>query len=137
MSSNSQDSNRVLNCRLTPPTIEKKTCFFNTVANAAITIADQLTSYDLLTGLGRLEQAEEYLMQANWTVLKTPECSNAIKSRLYRNLGLLYAAKGNYEEALHQLADDVRVNASRCLILVFLVPLVVKYGLNERFATDI
>ena len=114
--------------------MKRRHVFFNTVA---ITIADQLTSYNLLTGLGRLEQAEEYLMQANWTVLKTPECSNAIKSRLYRNLGLLYAAKGNYEEALHQLADDVRVNASRCLILVFLVPLVVKYGLNERFATDI
>lgn len=46
-------------------------------------------------------------MQANWTVLKTPECSNAIKSRLYRNLGLLYAAKGDYKEALRQLADDV------------------------------
>ncbi|XP_067947859.1 zinc finger MYND domain-containing protein 12-like [Watersipora subatra] len=58
-------------------------------------------------GLNRLEQAEEYLMQANWTVLKTPECSNAIKSRLYRNLGLLYAAKGDYNEALRQLADDI------------------------------
>ncbi|KAF6022930.1 ZMYND12 [Bugula neritina] len=58
-------------------------------------------------GLGRLEQAEEYLMQANWTVLKTPECSNAIKSKLYRNLGLLYAAKGDYDEALRQLADDI------------------------------
>jgi len=27
---------------------------------------------------------------------------------LYRNLGLLYAAKGDYDEALRQLADDVR-----------------------------
>lgn len=58
-------------------------------------------------GLGRLSQAEEYLSQAQWTVLKTPECSNAIKSKLYRNLGLLYAAKGEYEEALRQLADDI------------------------------
>lgn len=46
-------------------------------------------------------------MQANWTVLKTPACSDAIKSKLYRNLGLLYAAKGDYEEALRQLADDI------------------------------
>ena len=60
-----------------------------------------------ILGLGRLSQAEEYLSQAQWTVLKTPECSNAIKSKLYRNLGLLYAAKGEYEEALRQLADDV------------------------------
>lgn len=58
-------------------------------------------------GLGRLSQAEEYLSQAQWTVLKTPECSNAIKSKLYRNLGLLYAAKGEYDEALRQLADDI------------------------------
>ncbi|XP_013404320.1 zinc finger MYND domain-containing protein 12 [Lingula anatina] len=58
-------------------------------------------------GLGRLSQAEEYLMQAQWTVVKTPECSDAIKSKLYRNLGLLYAAKGEYEESLRQLADDI------------------------------
>ncbi|XP_050413704.1 zinc finger MYND domain-containing protein 12 [Patella vulgata] len=58
-------------------------------------------------GLGRLSQAEEYLAQGQWTVLKTPECSNAIKSKLYRNLGLLYAAKGEYDEALRNLADDI------------------------------
>lgn len=58
-------------------------------------------------GLGRLSQAEEYLAQAQWTVLKTPSCSNAIKSKLYRNLGLLYAAKGEYEDSLRQLADDI------------------------------
>lgn len=61
----------------------------------------------ILSGLGRLSQAEEYLGQGQWTVLKTPECSNAIKSKLFRNLGLLYAAKGENEEALRQLADDV------------------------------
>ena len=60
-----------------------------------------------ISGLGRLSQAEEYLSQAQWTVLKTPKCSNAIKSKLYRNLGLLYAAKGEYDEALRSLADDV------------------------------
>ena len=60
-----------------------------------------------VVGLGRLSQAEEYLSQAQWTVLKTPECSDAIKSKLYRNLGLLYAAKGQFDEALHQLANDV------------------------------
>ncbi|XP_064611450.1 zinc finger MYND domain-containing protein 12-like [Liolophura sinensis] len=58
-------------------------------------------------GLGRLPQAEEYLAQAQWTVLKMPESSNAIKSKLFRNLGLLYAAKGEYDEALRQLADDI------------------------------
>ncbi|XP_065061370.1 zinc finger MYND domain-containing protein 12-like [Rhopilema esculentum] len=58
-------------------------------------------------GLGRLPQAEEYLSQAQWTVLKTPTCSNAIKSRLYRNIGLLYATQGNSKEALRQFADDI------------------------------
>ena len=58
-------------------------------------------------GLGRLSQAEEYLAQAQWTVLKTPECPDSIRSKLFRNLGLLYAAQGNYPDALSQLADDV------------------------------
>lgn len=62
-------------------------------------------------GLGRLSQAEEYLAQAEWTVLKTPDVSNAMQSRLYRNLGLLYAAKGNFPESLRYLADDI-YNAS-------------------------
>ncbi|KAL3861144.1 hypothetical protein ACJMK2_007213 [Sinanodonta woodiana] len=68
-------------------------------------------------GLGRLSQAEEYLAQAQWTVLKTPECSNSIKSRLYRNLGLLHAAKGEYDESLRQLANDI-------------------YHASEEFGTD-
>ncbi|XP_002731142.1 zinc finger MYND domain-containing protein 12-like [Saccoglossus kowalevskii] len=58
-------------------------------------------------GLGKLSQAEEYLAQAQWTVLKTPDCGDAIKSKLYRNLGLLYAAQGNFEESLRQLANDI------------------------------
>ncbi|XP_013363218.1 PREDICTED: zinc finger MYND domain-containing protein 12 isoform X4 [Chinchilla lanigera] len=58
-------------------------------------------------GLGRIVQAEEYLSQAQWTVLKSTECSNATYSLLHRNLGLLYMAKGNYEEARYHLANDV------------------------------
>ena len=60
-----------------------------------------------LLGLGKLAQAEEYLAKADWTVLKTPDCSYAIRSKLYRNLGLLYAAKGDFPEALSNFADDV------------------------------
>ncbi|KAK7094179.1 zinc finger MYND domain-containing protein 12-like [Littorina saxatilis] len=58
-------------------------------------------------GMGRLSQAEEYLAQAEWTVLKTPNVSAAIKSRLHRNLGLLHAARSDFPEALRQLADDI------------------------------
>ncbi|XP_063143811.1 zinc finger MYND domain-containing protein 12 isoform X5 [Rattus norvegicus] len=58
-------------------------------------------------GLGRIVQAEEYLSQAQWTVLKSTDCSNATHSLLHRNLGLLYIAKKNLEEARYHLANDV------------------------------
>ncbi|XP_058408103.1 zinc finger MYND domain-containing protein 12 isoform X4 [Diceros bicornis minor] len=58
-------------------------------------------------GLGRIVQAEEYLSQAQWTVLKSTECSHATHSLLHRNLGLLYMAKENYEEARYHLANDI------------------------------
>ena len=63
--------------------------------------------YLFWAGLGRVVQAEEYLSQAQWTVLKSTECSYAIHSLLHRNLGLLYMAKENYEEARYHLANDV------------------------------
>ncbi len=62
------------------------------------------------SGLHKLSQAEEYLAQAQWTVLKTPDCKSAIKHKLERNLGLLFAAQGNFEESLRHLADDVSCN---------------------------
>ncbi|XP_052031620.1 zinc finger MYND domain-containing protein 12 isoform X1 [Apodemus sylvaticus] len=58
-------------------------------------------------GLGRIVQAEEYLSQAQWTVLKSTDCSNATHSLLHRNLGLLYIAKKNMEEARYHLANDI------------------------------
>ena len=68
-------------------------------------VVNDLSSF--FSGLGRLSQAEEYLSQAQWTILKTPDCSNSIKSKFYRILGLLYAAKGEYAESLQALAEDV------------------------------
>ncbi|XP_034359123.1 zinc finger MYND domain-containing protein 12 isoform X1 [Arvicanthis niloticus] len=58
-------------------------------------------------GLGRIVQAEEYLSQAQWTVLKSTDCSNATHSLLHRNLGLLYIAKKNLDEARYHLANDI------------------------------
>lgn len=69
----------------------------------------------IVLGLGKLNQAEEYLAQAEWTALKTPGCEDQIKSRLFRNLGLLNAAKGNYTEALGYFSDDV------CILLDIMV----------------
>jgi len=58
-------------------------------------------------GLKRFKTAEEFLLYANWSVLKNPGCSNQLKSQLYRNFGRLYASQGRHDEALKQLAQDV------------------------------
>jgi len=58
-------------------------------------------------GLARYRQAEEQLTLANWALLKTPQCSNALRSQLRRNFGRLYASQSKFDEALRQLADDV------------------------------
>jgi len=72
-----------------------------------IFVSFKQVKYWFLLGLERLAQAEEYLSQAKWTVVKTADCKNEIKSQLYRNLGMLHATKGNPKEALHNLAEDV------------------------------
>ncbi|XP_036599646.1 zinc finger MYND domain-containing protein 12 [Trichosurus vulpecula] len=58
-------------------------------------------------GLGHIVQAEEYLSQAQWTVLKSTDCTDEIRSLLHRNLGILYTAKENYEDARYHLANDI------------------------------
>ncbi|XP_029434507.1 zinc finger MYND domain-containing protein 12 isoform X2 [Rhinatrema bivittatum] len=58
-------------------------------------------------GLGDLMQAQEYLAQAQWTVLKSPDCGSSIQHKLHRNLGRLYAAEGNFQESLYHLANDI------------------------------
>ena len=68
-----------------------------------------LRTFNLVNlGLGKLSQADEYLAQAEWTVLKSTDATDGHKSKLYRNMGLLYAAKGDYENSLRTLAEDVR-----------------------------
>ena len=58
-------------------------------------------------GLSRLPQAEKYLSQAQWLMLKTLSCDNSVKCLVFRQLGLLYTAQGQYEKARLTLADDV------------------------------
>ncbi|XP_072887909.1 zinc finger MYND domain-containing protein 12 isoform X2 [Hemitrygon akajei] len=70
-------------------------------------VPSQLLLAEASIGLGRLHEAEEYLSQAQWTMMKTTECINAIQYKLYRNLGLLYTAKCEYDKALWYFADDV------------------------------
>lgn len=58
-------------------------------------------------GLKRYKVAEEFLLYANWSVLKNPDCSNELKSQLFRNFGKLYASQGKFQDALKQLAQDI------------------------------
>ncbi|GAB1602245.1 zinc finger MYND domain-containing protein 12-like, partial [Argonauta hians] len=58
-------------------------------------------------GLGKLSEAERYLSQADWIAVSNPKCPSSILYNLHRNLGLLYAAKGDYDEAARHFADDV------------------------------
>uniref|UniRef100_A0A8C3KY93 Zinc finger MYND-type containing 12 n=1 Tax=Chrysolophus pictus TaxID=9089 RepID=A0A8C3KY93_CHRPC len=63
-------------------------------------------------GVGNLQQASNYLSQAQWIVLRTPDCSGAFQHRLHRSLGLLYVADGNFNQALYHLANDIYLASS-------------------------
>lgn len=58
-------------------------------------------------GTQQLGQAEWYLSQANWAVVKTPDCSFHIRSIVHRCFGKLYAQQGRTEEALTHLSSNV------------------------------
>ncbi|KAM6236780.1 zinc finger MYND domain-containing protein 12, partial [Spheniscus humboldti] len=64
------------------------------------------------TGVGRLPEASKYLSQAQWIVLRTPDCSVAVQYKLHRSLGLFCAAEGNFEQALYHLANDIYLASS-------------------------
>ncbi|KAJ3119670.1 Zinc finger MYND domain-containing protein 12 [Physocladia obscura] len=57
-------------------------------------------------GLKQYTAAEDYLSLAKWAVLKAVNCENKIRSQMHRNFGLLYASRGEYSDALSQLALD-------------------------------
>lgn len=60
-----------------------------------------------LTNAKKLASAEDMLTQANWILVKHPDSSVGLKSRLFRILGSLYEARGNSPQALKQFAEDV------------------------------
>ncbi|XP_009994858.1 PREDICTED: zinc finger MYND domain-containing protein 12 [Chaetura pelagica] len=64
------------------------------------------------TGAGCLQEASKYLSQAEWIVLSTPSCSDAVRSQVQRALGLFCVAEGNLDQALHHLANDVYLASS-------------------------
>ncbi len=72
---------------------------------------DLVPSYLILgeasQGLGSFSQAQEYLSQAEWTVMKNPNCPDHIYSKLYRNIAMLQITQGQFEQALRNLANDI------------------------------
>ncbi|XP_035502320.1 zinc finger MYND domain-containing protein 12 isoform X2 [Scophthalmus maximus] len=58
-------------------------------------------------GLGNLAVVADLLSQAEWAVLKSPECGHAVQQQLHRSLGHLYTATGNLETALLHFANDI------------------------------
>ncbi|XP_056240123.1 zinc finger MYND domain-containing protein 12 [Seriola aureovittata] len=58
-------------------------------------------------GLGNITLVTELLSQAEWAVLKSPECGHAVHHRLHRSLGRLHTVTGNLEAALLNFANDI------------------------------
>ncbi|XP_030641064.1 zinc finger MYND domain-containing protein 12 [Chanos chanos] len=83
-------------------------CAMDVYGSSAIRLVPSyLLMAEASMGLGKLVQAKEYLSLAEWTVVQTPNCSNNTLHQLHRNMGRLYAATGDLEEALWHLAEDV------------------------------
>lgn len=70
-------------------------------------------SHGFCLGLGKADQAEGYLSQAEWTILKAPECPTALRHKLHRIAGMLYFTKGDYPKARRCLAEDVSAKLFR------------------------
>lgn len=62
---------------------------------------------DANVGLHRFGKAADVLALAQWCIVQNPECNHALRSRMHRSMGLLYAAQGKHEAALRHLAQDV------------------------------
>uniref|UniRef100_A0A3Q3SNU9 Zinc finger, MYND-type containing 12 n=1 Tax=Mastacembelus armatus TaxID=205130 RepID=A0A3Q3SNU9_9TELE len=58
-------------------------------------------------GLGNLDLVTQLLSQAEWVVLKSPECGHTIHHQLHKSLGLLHMATGNLEAALFHFANNI------------------------------
>ncbi|XP_019743505.1 zinc finger MYND domain-containing protein 12 isoform X1 [Hippocampus comes] len=62
---------------------------------------------DANMGMGNLALVAELMSQAEWAVLKSPECGYAVHHRLHRSMGCLHTATGHFEAALFHFANDI------------------------------
>lgn len=68
-----------------------------------------LLPISLLVGQKHLRDAEQYLSQAQWSIMQaTPSAPPDLHSQLQRRLGLLAAARGELQAARRYFAEDVR-----------------------------
>ncbi|NXX21851.1 ZMY12 protein, partial [Podargus strigoides] len=81
-------------------------------SNSVELVPSYLLLAEASAGAGNLQEASKYLSQAQWIVLRTPDCSSAVQCQLHRSLGLFCAAKGEFHEALYHLANDIYVASS-------------------------
>ena len=79
--------------------------------------------------MGQLKDAEQYLSQAQWVVLQTSDCAPSIKSRLHRDLGLLFMAQGDGQGSKKHFAEDVSTTVAT-LIIILVINLLTGLFLN-------
>ncbi|KAM8831090.1 zinc finger MYND domain-containing protein 12 [Synchiropus picturatus] len=58
-------------------------------------------------GVGNLTVVSGLLSQAEWAVLKSPDCGASVRHQLHRSLGRLHTATGNLDAALFHFANDI------------------------------
>lgn len=58
--------------------------------------------------MNNLSLVAELLSQAEWAVLKTPECGYAVHQRLHRSLGRLHTITREFDVALFDFGNDVQ-----------------------------
>ncbi|NXQ92030.1 ZMY12 protein, partial [Nyctibius grandis] len=81
-------------------------------SNSVQLVPAYLLLAEAFTSVGCFREASKYLSQAQWIVLRTPDCSVAVQCEVHRSLGLLCAAEGNFEQALYHLANDIYLASS-------------------------
>ncbi|XP_075898515.1 zinc finger MYND domain-containing protein 12 isoform X2 [Nelusetta ayraudi] len=62
---------------------------------------------DANIGMNNLSLVAELLSQAEWAVLKTPDCGYAVHQRLHRSLGRLHTITGELDAALFDFGNDI------------------------------
>ncbi len=58
-------------------------------------------------GLKRVKMAQEFLVLANWCLIKSGDANYSLKARVYLNFGRLNYVRKNFEKALQHLSSSI------------------------------